>query len=333
MCSIIRLKIGFWETAIIYNAMSNKDFHVLSNAELIAIFMYCIIGIIIPIMLFSWLAKRDAVVEGCKKGILAKIMPWLLLCVLIAQFAAFVFGCVHYPWSIEAKPSQASMYREIRYNNSGELIFGWANDNQRPLLASYANCILLLCWIIYAFKFKPSDTSWWKKTCKIIAYIILSAIIGGFSLHGYRDFAVYAIIFAIIGVLLWAARVKPKEKKTAVLVSEGNGSSEKEEKRKFTTQSEDLTRFMPPAMREAVLAKQSENAVDVELGASSEQVVNQSVESMSEDSDDVPVALNQTIAIIAEDDRHAKTNYFYCKHCGKRIELDSAFCKYCGGKL
>lgn len=86
-------------------------------------------------------------------------------------------------------------------------------------------------------------------------------------------------------------------------------------------------------MREAVLAKQSENAVDVELGTSSEQVVNQSVESMSEDSDDVPIALNQTIAIIAEDDRHTKTDYYYCKHCGKRIELDSAFCKYCGGKL
>ena len=153
--------------------MSNKDFHVLSNTELIAIFMYGVLGIIIPIMLFSWLAKRDAVGEGYKKGILAKIMPWLLLCVLIAQFAVFVLECVHYPWSIEPKPSKASMYREIRYNNSGELIFGWANDHQRLLLSNYANCILLLCWTIYAFKFKPSDISWWKKLCKIINYVTL----------------------------------------------------------------------------------------------------------------------------------------------------------------
>ena len=106
-------------------------------------------------------------------------------------------------------PSQASAYRELRYMNDFT-IFGWANDYQLPVLSSLSGCILLFCWTIYAFNFKPSDTTWWKKLCKLLAYIILSFIILGFQLHSFYDLLIYAIIFFIIVLLLKLARVRPK---------------------------------------------------------------------------------------------------------------------------
>lgn len=305
-----------------------KNYHVLSNVELIVIFMYGILGAVVLVLVFSWLARRDAITEEYKKGVFAKTIPWFVLCLLISAFSVFVYSCVIYPWEIEPQPSKASIFREIRYNNNGEPIFGWANDLQRPLLSAYANCVLLLCWTFYAFKFKPSNTSWWKKTCKIVSYIILSAIIAGFNLHGYRDFVVYAVIISIIAILLWVARVKPKEMTPSVLESDKNGLRETVEIKNTTTQSEDLTRFMPPAMREAVLAKQRESAVDVELDTSPKQIVNQT----SKHNNDILVSTEQSEEII-KDGSNTQTDYLYCKHCGKRVELDSAFCKYCGGKM
>ncbi|MGB9636017.1 MAG: zinc-ribbon domain-containing protein [Thermoplasmata archaeon] len=29
----------------------------------------------------------------------------------------------------------------------------------------------------------------------------------------------------------------------------------------------------------------------------------------------------------------AGTHFIYCKHCGAKIEPDSKFCKFCGGKI
>ena len=184
------------------------EYHVLSNSEMKTILMLCIFlgSILCPI--FMYFAKRDASNSNIKKGLMGKIVPWLVLMILISQVVLLTYQLFSYPWNIEPQPSQASVYREMEYLGSDYPLWGWANDYQLPILSTLAGCIMWFCWTIYSFKFKSSDTIWWKKVCKVIAYLIISATILGFYIHELRDISGYLIISAIVALLLWVARVK-----------------------------------------------------------------------------------------------------------------------------
>ena len=323
------------------------EFHVLSNVTFISIMAYGLMSLVVLLPLFNYWGSRNPA-PGYKKGIVAKIVPWVVLCIFISEVCLLVVGLANYPWSTPAEPSSASINRELEYVPSDNPLFGWANDGQNLILRNYTGSILWLCWTVYAFSFKKSLTSWWKKACKVVAYLIFSALILGFSIHELRDSLVYAAIAGIAFLLLWIARVKPVKVQTLAPVNTQE-ESDKEEMRKIDT--EDPSRFMPSDQKSVPTVEDAKSVVptqieqqplqDIDLSISDDSFVDDNVndadsditiestaspqETLSEDA-----AKEDTDAPLTVSDQ-SETKY--CKYCGKQIEADSTYCKYCGRKL
>ncbi len=323
------------------------EFHVLSNVTFISIMAYGLMSLVVLLPLFNYWGSRNPA-PGYKKGIVAKIVPWVLLCIFISEVCLLVVGLANYPWSTPAEPSQASIYREVNYISLGNPLFGWANDKQNLILRNYTGSILWLCWTVYAFSFRKSLTSWWKKACKVVAYLIFSALILGFSIHELRDSLVYAAIAGIAFLLLWIARVKPVKEQTLAPVNTQEESN-KEEMKKVNT--EHPSRFMPSEQKSVPTVEVAKPVVTTQID---QQPLQDNDLPISDNSSAIDNAENAgsdiTIASIttpqetlsedaAKEDTDApltvrdQSETKYCKYCGKQIEADSTYCKYCGRKL
>ena len=322
------------------------EYHVLSNIDLIKILFYGVgFGLYLAFGVFGSLARRDATKQKRPKGILRKVMPWIVLLLFISELSLFIYRAIDYPWNLTPEPSQASMIREVnevrvsRYGESAIYpVWGWANDYQFDLLSVFSANILWLCWTIYAFYFKPSDTSWWKKTCKVMAYIILSAFIYAFRFHYYEELLVYAIFPLVVFVLLWLAKVRtPKQKVIPVVAKEVTPQLVNPEEKPKPIEDEDPSRFMPHTDEIKTEREQDDAALEL---------LNEEVDAPEDVFDnEVPFQdMIPKVEIVAEEEPSLKISkqikdelsfpdMMYCKHCGKRIEADSKFCKYCGGRL
>jgi len=316
------------------------EYHVLSNFDITRIVMYGLVSLAALGPLFSYFASRDSVpTENKEKSWFRKIIPWVVLLVFISDVALLASKLLAYPWDTEAVPSQASAFREMQYLPTGIVLYGWANDYQLPLLSPLTGAILWFCWTIYAFRFKPSATLWWKKTCKVIAYIILSITIYGFQLHQFEDLLGYAMILVVVIVLLWVAHVMPEKQKdnnTVETTTEYFQPAPEEAARVSNhTQNEDPLRFMPKvAVEEEIIVPSSiEDPKPIKQDEEVHEFTSIPSEPIIEEVD-VPVT-----APVIEHLPHNEVTQFeepdmmYCKHCGKRIESDSTFCKYCGKRL
>lgn len=319
------------------------DFHVLSNDTFIGILTYGLMSLVFLLPLFNYWGSRNPA-PGYKKGIVAKIVPWVLLCIFISEVCLLVVGLANYPWSTPAEPSQASIYREVNYISLGNPLFGWANDKQNLILRNYTGSILWLCWTVYAFSFRKSLTSWWKKACKVVAYLIFSALILGFSIHELRDSLVYAAIAGIAFLLLWIARVKPVKEQTLAPV-DTQEESDKEEMKKVNT--EDPSRFMPSEQKSVPTVEDAKPQISAQIDQQPDLSISDDsfVDDNAEDADsDTTIELTATpqetlSEDAAKEDTDApqavsdQSETKYCKYCGKQIEADSTYCKYCGRKL
>lgn len=325
------------------------EFHVLSNDTFIGILTYGLMSLVVLLPLFNYWGSRNPA-PGYKKGIVAKIVPWVLLCIFISEVCLLVIGLANYPWSTPAEPSQASIYREVGYGyvSSDDPLFGWANDKQNIILLNYTNSILWLCWTVYAFSFRKSLTSWWKKACKVVAYLIFSGLILAFSIHEFKDSLVYAAIAGIAFLLLWIARVKPVKEQTLAPV-DTQEESDKEEMKKIDT--EDPSRFMPSEQKSVSTIEDAKPAVSTQIDQQPLQNIDLPISDNSSAVDNAEDADSDTIIestatsqeTLSEDAAKEDTDVTltvsdqsetkYCKYCGKQIEADSTYCKYCGRKL
>lgn len=312
----------------------DMEYHVLSNSDIISILRNVAIAALFMWPMFSYFAGRNASKKHLTKGVFRKITPWVLLSIFLSEFALLISRLYNYPWDIEAVPSQASAYREMQYLSTGFILYGWANDYQLPLLSSLSGAVLWFCWTVYAYNFKPSDTSWWKKACKVIAYIIISIIIFGFQLHQFGDLWGYAMLLVIIVALLWIAHVKPEKKEESKYNDALIGSRNIVEECSPTS-NEDPSRFIPTAS----FVKNVTESIPVEKSKPIEQVeeIHEVVSTCPEFitgevvlPETTPVNDNPLQNEIAQ---NKEPDMMYCKHCGKRIESDSTFCKYCGKRL
>ena len=315
------------------------EYHVLSNNSMISILFYGVIGGLALGAIFSYLGQRDSSIITKEKGIIRKAIPWIILCIFLSELSLLIYHYVNYPWDIEPQPSQASAFREMNYLGSGYPLWGWANDYQLPIVSILAGSIMWLCWTVYAFNFKPSNTSWWKKVCKVVAYFILSATILGFYVHELRDLWLYVGVTVVITILLWLAKVKvsPKENLSAceeILITS------KEETPLVCEQkdNEDPLRFMPKSS----VVSQPQPADIKETLSINEPVVSESVSPSMSQENIIPQQIQEEVGEIKEEiavppqqpvDNVVDIEMMYCKHCGKRIEVDSTFCKYCGKRV
>lgn len=321
-------------------------YHVLSNIDIVKIIAFGLMaGLFLAICVYVDLAKRDASNQERDKGLLRKVMPWIVLLIFLSELSLFIYRAIDYPWSLTPEPSQTSMIREVnevRVTRYGEPaiypVWGWANDYQYDLLSAFSASILWFCWCIYAFNFKPSDISWWKKICKVIAYIILSAFIYAFRFHYYDELLVYAIFPLVVFALLWLAKARaPKQKVIPVVAAEVTTQFISHEEPPKSIVNEDPSRFMPHQEKIKTKVKQDDEA----LKTSNEEL------SAIEDvfgSEATIQEIKPKLEIVTEEESvHQMDNQIkeellipdmmYCKHCGKRIEADSKFCKYCGCRL
>lgn len=182
-------------------------YHVLSNNDVIKIIQITFYAIVPVAIMFGAFALRDSMHEY-KKGIIAKIVPWIVLISFICDVVFIANKLIAYPWNIAPLPSDASIYRELTYFSNGYPIWGWANDYQLEIVNHLGGCVCMLGWTVYAFCFMRSNTSWWKKICKFIAYCLISILITGFSFHDFNDLWIYCIFILLAIVLLLLARVK-----------------------------------------------------------------------------------------------------------------------------
>lgn len=316
------------------------EYHVLSNFDITKIVMYGLVSLAALGPMFSYLASRDSIPNEKEKSWFKKIIPWVVLLVFISDVALLASKLLAYPWDMEPVPSQASAFREMQYLPTGIVLYGWANDYQLPLLSPLTGAILWFCWTVYAFRFKPSATSWWKKTCKVIAYIIISITIFGFQLHQFGDLWGYAMILVAVIVLLWIAHVKPEKQNANVPVEMTNESQEQVienvAEESGSIQNEDPLRFMPKvAVGEEIIEPAS-----IEISKPIKQQDEEVHEVTSTPPD--PIIEDVVVPMTAPVNEHLPQNevtqleepdMMYCKHCGKRIESDSTFCKYCGKRL
>lgn len=322
------------------------EYHVLSNIDIVKIIAFGLMaGLFLAICVFVDLAKRDASKQERDKGLLRKVMPWIVLLIFLCELSLFLYRAIDYPWSLTPEPSQASMIREaneIRVTRFGEPaiypVWGWANDYQYGLLSAFSASILWFCWCVYAFNYKPSDVSWWKKICKVIAYLILSAFIYAFRFHYYDELLVYTIFPLVVFVLLWLAKDRnPKQKVIPIVVEEVTPQFSSPKEKPNPIENEDSSRFMPH--QEEI--KNEEETGDAALEPFIEKVSNN--EDVLESEASVQ-EIKPKVEIVAEEeparqmDNQIKeelviSDMMYCKYCGKKIEADSKFCKYCGRRL
>lgn len=92
----------------------------------------------------------------------------------------------------------------------------------------------------------PSETTWWKKLFKFIAYALLSLLILGFSFHSWRDILAYCFFVVPAAILLIFARVKPQNPKETA-VTKPIVIEEKPVESAKVVQTQDPSRFMPTA--------------------------------------------------------------------------------------
>ena len=322
------------------------EYHVLSNIDIVKIIAFGLMaGLFLAICVFVNLAKRDASKQEIGKGLLRKVMPWIVLLLFLSELSLFIYRAIDYPWNFVPEPSQASMIREVnevRVTRYGEPaiypVWGWANDYQYDLLSAFSASILWFCWCIYAFNFKPSDVSWWKKICKVIAYLILSAFIYAFRFHYFDDLLVYALFPLVVFILLWLAKDRtPKQIVIPVVAEEITSKLISHEETTKPIENEVPSRFM--SHQEKIKFEGEMGDVDLEPINEELSAIEDVLESKA------PVQeIKPKVEIVTEEeparqmDKQIKKelaipDMIYCKHCGKRIEADSKFCKYCGGRL
>lgn len=192
------------------------EYNVLSNYDFAKILIYAICIMVILWRIAVYLGERDANDDKQKKNILQKVVPFGVLCVFLSDFALLIYRLIYYPWAAKPQPSPASIVREMRYGADDFLLWGWANDSQLAILSSLAGTALWLFWTIYAFKYKPSNSVWWKRACKVLAYIIISVSILGFNIHSFGDLVWWTVVFIVVAVLIRVSsgRTKLQEKCT-----------------------------------------------------------------------------------------------------------------------
>lgn len=292
------------------------NFHVLSNYDIIDILELMPFATIVIFLVFGKLATRDSA-SGYKRSFVAKLVAWIVLLLFVIELYLTICNLINYPWDIDPKPSNDSMYREMTYpRNGSSLIWGFANDYQTKLISHLYRCVFLLAWTIYAFLFEKSKTSWWKKGCKFVAYAIISIILLCFSFHTIEDLGVLAIWILPSIALLIIARVKtPKNSivgsNTNVLDSKTNEN--KEDSGLFENKSVEID---------------TNNQTTV---ASNNLIINKETLGDPLNVDKVSIIEQSPIEEVVSDCVQNK-NTMYCKHCGKEITDDSKYCRYCGGK-
>ena len=320
------------------------NYHVLSNYELAEILTYGGFSIAILWAVFGYFAGRNASTSQPNKGFIGKILPWIVLLILLSEISLLIYRIINYPWNIEPMPSQASMIREVnevRVTGYGEPalypVWGWANDYQYDLLSAFSACLLWFCWTIYAFNFKSSDTSWWKKICKVIAYMILSAFIYAFRFHYYDELLVYAIFPLVVFVLLWLAKVRtPKQKVIPVVVGEATPQLNRPEETPKPIENENPSRFMPHHEIIKTEGKQNDALKPSKEESSAIDDVLESEAHVQEIKPKVEIANEERHVCLMDNQIKEKPSFadmMYCKYCGKKIEEDSTFCQYCGKRL
>ena len=338
------------------------NFHVLSNNDIISIITYSVFAAIFLVFIFAKLGARDPI-PSYKKGIVARIVPWVILLLFLSDAALIVSRLVTYPWDIEPQPSNASAYRELMYLGSGYPVWGWANDYQLAVVGQIGGCIVALCWAAYAFAFKRSNTKWWKKLFKVLAYILLSMLIIGFTFHEWTDTYAIAMFLAPVVLFLVLAHVNPNKKtepEMNSLVTEDTGEqiiTEPETAPRLITKEESDDRFMPKSVEGEMDKAEVDQLSELNIGSISDNVIvdNETVQdaeilivgerkTSADDSEDRHDIQDQQAIIVGdnienssdsvitdEDEEPMKT--MFCKYCGNKIELDSTFCKYCGKRL
>ena len=310
------------------------EFNVLSNHTIVKIIFYATFSLVFLLPIFSAWAQRDASPQQKKKGWFRIIMPWLLLLIFISELGLLGYRVVEYPWNTAAEPSQASIYREMSYLSSGIVLFGWANDYQLDLLSNLTGSISWLCWTVYAFNHKRSDTNWWKKLCKVIAYILMTMAIIGFAIHELQDLLVFVVLGFVIFILLKIAHVKPAKSITEESSPTIVGLHDEKATIESTSDMENPSRFMPyndssnevqDNISEDVYVPKETKTIDVlpNVMSKEQEPLKQNVMHTEPNQIDYE---NESVK------KPTGTNMMYCKHCGKLIEEDSLFCMYCGGK-
>lgn len=311
------------------------DYHVLSNQELVMILFYGGFSLAIFWALGGYLAIRDASPKQSKKGFARKCLPWIVLLMFLSEITVLVSRIVDYPWNVAPLPSQASAFRELRYMGTDYPLFGWANDSQQSLLLSLTGSIMWLYWTIYAFNFKPSETTWWKKTCKILAYIIISATILGFNIHGLGDLWVYFGIILFIVILLKIAKVRPTIKATTNQSKENINVDEHSIAISKPDKSEDSTLYIIEHPNAELQTQQPVIPVISSEPETIESLIKEGVENKFQTIEEIDMIKT---SCSQKDDKNVvigneNIEMMYCKHCGKRIEADSTFCKYCSKRV
>ena len=230
---------------------------VFSNNGILHIIFFTFLAIPFLAMFASYLAERDADKKKQNKSRFRKVAPWGVLCIFLSELALLICRLIYYPWSMQPRPSQTSILKDVRYSTDDFVFWGWANDDQLPILTSVVGTILWLFWTFYAFNYKPSATSWWKKLCKIVAYFIISITILGFNVHTLTDFTLYAVILIVLIILLKFAHVRQPKHVENLSAREAITLQEPKESKLL---NEDNTNFMPKAVNDVVPIPNEPNA-------------------------------------------------------------------------
>ncbi len=308
------------------------EYYVLSNFSFGEIILFTICGIIPFCAIVNYLGSRDACTENSSKSFFRKIIPWGVLCVFLSEVVLLIYRLIYYPW--ETDPS---ITKGMRYEPEHILLWGWANDNQMPILYSLSGVILWAFWTIYAFRYKPSATSLWKKACKMIAYIIISISILGFNIHYATDFFWWAIILVVVIVLLKISSAKKvhQEDNQEIIHIDMQVCTKKKEKKDIESleynKSPISMDYNEQHNNEADVYEITKDVINTSCEGKEAKKVNVEKNIMILSSTDVSKMANEINNV--QEKEISNDNLIFCKYCGKRIEADSLFCKYCGRKL
>lgn len=157
----------------------------------------------------------------------------------------------------------------------------------------------------YFLYFKSSRSKWWKKLLKFFVVLLLYAFMASATNFHYFDFSEF--VSPILFFILWIVIVNRKDKS----IQSNRNEIEFVKEEQLNTLEDTLSEpSICNGVKESYINPNSSN------------------DNSSHDYDEEE---HNNSSTEEEDSTLYKCDMLFCRHCGKEIEANSAYCKYCGG--
>jgi hypothetical protein len=282
-----------------------------------------ILNVIFGIM-FAYALYRMAIFNnqetGPNKHIVLKIIGGMFIALSCFETIIFIYSLIN----IEFPETMIDPFlgpNTIVRSSDVPLVWGQPTFTQSMVLNNAIGIFTFLSAATYCFLFKSSLSKWYTKIVKFFLGLLLCAFYVNATKFNYFDF--WEFVSPVLFILLFAYIImrKPTTSKNGVAVVD------KREDSTIDTQSQSYNDIKTTKTK-TIFTNLSKDVID-----STNNSLVGAMENVNIESDEAKNIEGQKDDMNTYPETSTSNVTMYCKHCGKQIEIDSKFCRYCGGNL